>query len=1076
MKKTFLSIKTWLASGLLVASLGANAQTQTGLYNWPQNTDYAFGYKPSSASDANAKTAYDFWKANFLVDGASCGGSGAKRVEFDKTSGRFGLSDNTTVTVSEGIAYGMLLAAYSDERGNFDALFKFYKNNTNSNGIMNWGINSPTCTKVGENGATDAELDVAWALWVAHNQWGSSSDLQYLNSAKALIKAIKDFEVDKAGGLNTLKPGDQFGGHGSGNNNLVNISYFSPAYYSVFGEITNDAAFWTSVYNRGYDIMEKAMDKNTGLVPDWCTSTGTVASGASKYDDGGVNFFYDAVRTPVRVALDYLWYGDQAPRALAYTKKVNNWLRAKHPNPATIGSKYSLTGTALQSFHNNSFVGPFTVCAMATDDINTGSYINALYKDNVATNPTTDEYFNSSWKVISLFIATGNFYLPPPDACEGPYLDPATHLCKGTGSPKAITLNATTSGATKYEWKKDGVIISGATSATYSVSAPGNYEVSTTVPLGGNKNCVRRAGTVAYPATPTAKFTFTRNATAVDFKNTSTGGDPYGDPVSLTSSWIFDTQGTTATPATSTTVDGATEYNTTTKLKIASLTVTQSTPGCGASSTYTEQITFPSVDGPGWSATDFTSDTPGLLASFISTGVVNPNITVTKNCQYGSADIKVGNVQDKTLAITFKNGGDDAPIDVTAYPYARFRIRINAASYPFVTTNGLRVDLVDKNYVATGADKSGNSVVYLKGPRNADGTYQPIPLGKWFVSTLSFEGKLNAVTSDNKTFDPKNVLQLAFVPYNDYPTSTGRVPFSIDIDWATVANADIVKPKPTLVSGNNYVCSTNPVFNVTGSDLDSCNAESVIWADGFTGFSRKLSPGTYTVDVSNFAGTVSKTVTIATTPPVQAALSYAVVSAAPTASLQPYDNSVGQITQWCWFRSTTATGTRTTNYTATTGTNTSNWLYNTSVNNPTQAPDPSPTSGRPAPALFTGGASEYLCLQVVAKVPNCTATNGAKVCKLVDWTITSTEETLMESTFAIFPTVVTDNRLNVQLGASLQGAYNVQVMNVSGAQVATSKAISGNNEITLDSNLPAGTYIVKVSQGDKTITKRFIKQ
>ena len=1074
MKKTFHSIKTLLASGLLLATLGANAQTQTGLYNWPQNVDYAFGYKPSSAKDSDAKTAYDFWKANFLTDGATCGGSGAKRVKFDKVSGRFGLSDNTSVTVSEGIAYGMLLAAYADEKGNFDALFKFYKANVNGNGIMNWGINTPACNAapVGKNGATDAELDVAWALWVAHNQWGGGTTSQYLTDAKTLIKAIKDHEIDKTGNLNTLKPGDQFGGHAGGANDLVNPSYFSPAYYRTFGIITNDEAFWTSVYNRGYDIIEKITSKNsTGLVPDWSTSTGTTpASGASGYDDGGVNFFYDAVRTPVRTALDFLWYGDEAPRALAYTKKVNNWLRSKHPNPSSIGSKYALDGTVLQSFHNNSFVGPFTVSSMATDDINTGSYINSLYKDNVATNPTTAEYFNSSWKVISLFIATGNFYLPPPDLCDGPSLEPATHLCQGTGTPKTITLNSFLDGASKYEWKKDGAIISGATSKTYAVSVPGNYEVTTTVTVSG-KPCVRRAGTVVYAATPTAKFSFVRSGLAVDFKNTSTGGDPYADPKSLTSAWKFDNLGTTATPATSTESDGATNYSTS-GLKVVSLTVTNV---CGNTSTYTEQLPLPTATGPGWFGTDFTNQTQGLFGAYSAPNVPNTSVTFDYSaCQFAVAKIAKTMVQDKTVALTFKGGpkaNGDNPIDVSAYPYARFRIKLVPKS-PATTLNiatllpnGLRVDLVDTSFKATGGVQA--NLVYLRGPRKADGGYDPIPVNEWFVSTLSFEGKLSNI-------NPKVVLQLAFTPYNDLPlTSSAREDYEIHVDWATVGNKDIPKPSPILTSGNAYVCSTSPTYPITGGELDSCNAEKVIWADGYTKFSRILGPGTYTVDVSNFAGTESRTITIASTEPAVAKLSYTVVAAAPNASIQPYDNSTGKISRWYWHRTTSATGTTSANTLAGYNATTSTLLYSVTTAT-TQTPEPTPAPGRKASVTYTGAASEYLCLSITPQVSGCVTT--AKTCVLIDWTITSTEETLTESTFAIYPTVVTDNRLNVQLGTGLQGAYEIQVMNVNGKQVATSKAISGNNEITLDSNLPAGTYIVKVSQGDKTITKRFIKQ
>jgi hypothetical protein len=410
---------------------------------------------------------------------------------------------------------------------------------------------------------------------------------------------------------------------------------------------------------------------------------------------------------------------------------------------------------------------------------------------------------------------------------------------------------------------------------------------------------------------------------------------------------------------------------------------------------------------------------------------------------------------------------------VTAYPYARFRIRINATTYPFVTTNGLRVDLVDKSFVGSGGSASGNSVVYLKGPRNADGSYQPIPLGEWFVSTLSFEDAIAKYAA----FDETNVLQLAFYPYNDFPTATGRVPYSIDIDWAQVGNdTTFKKPNPTIESGVTNVCITNPVYNFEGSSLDSCNSEKVLWSDGVTTFSRKLIPGTYSVTVTNFAGSETRTFTLAAVDTIQPNLTYSIVAASPF-QIQPIDLTKGEISIYRWHRVTNPSTTLSLTYAnTTTGTVPNTMLYTST----SSTPPPSPIASTiVAQKKFTGTGTEYLCLQATSKTGNCTwdGKSFAKKCiQVFPSGPLALEETTTETAFAIFPTVVTDNRLNVQLGTSLQGAYEVQVMNASGKQVASSKAISGNNEITLDSNLPAGTYIVKVSQGDKTFTERFIKQ
>ena len=68
----------------------------------------------------------------------------------------------------------MLLSVYAADKTLFDGLWLYYKDNLNSNGVMNWKING--CSGVnGANGATDAELDVAFALIVADYQWASTA-------------------------------------------------------------------------------------------------------------------------------------------------------------------------------------------------------------------------------------------------------------------------------------------------------------------------------------------------------------------------------------------------------------------------------------------------------------------------------------------------------------------------------------------------------------------------------------------------------------------------------------------------------------------------------------------------------------------------------------------------------------------------------------------------------------------------------------------------------------------------------------------------------------------------------------
>ncbi|MFA6623880.1 MAG: glycosyl hydrolase family 8, partial [Fibrobacteraceae bacterium] len=105
----------------------------------------------------------------------------------DKGSEAWILSpEGTSSTVSEGIAYGMMIMVYmsgqnDDHQTEFDKLWATWKNNAvASNGGMNWRIGSGG----GTGSATDADVDAALALVMASAQWGDS---KYLTAAKSLI-------------------------------------------------------------------------------------------------------------------------------------------------------------------------------------------------------------------------------------------------------------------------------------------------------------------------------------------------------------------------------------------------------------------------------------------------------------------------------------------------------------------------------------------------------------------------------------------------------------------------------------------------------------------------------------------------------------------------------------------------------------------------------------------------------------------------------------------------------------------------------------------------------------------------
>ncbi|MEM9340649.1 MAG: glycosyl hydrolase family 8, partial [Bacteroidota bacterium] len=438
---------------MLVAS-----PTQAQKYPFPQNQAYDFGLSPDNSDHQDALDAYEVWKTNFL---SSCG-NGTYRVAWDDPS----------QTVSEGIAYGMLLTAYAGDRTEFDGLWAYYQAFPNANGLMNWKING--CSGViGFNAATDAELDAAMALIVADAQWGS-----YRTDAEDLIGKIKQFEIESGTGV--LKPGDMFGG-----SNITNPSYFSPAYYRAYGAFTNDQAFWDQVADKAYEIIDKNLTVNGaagGLVSDWTHANGSHSSDASGYYKGGSRYHYDAARTPWRIALDYIWFG--VASAADYSKKSSDFARVDLGGIQNVKDGYLQNGTAYGMWHNSTFTAPFVTAAMGGGN---QPFLNAGYTDLVAINDD-NSYFNHTIKTLALFMLTGNFWNPLDGNAGDTNAPPVISLSSPVqGSvfsvQESITLTASASDSdgsvAKVEFYQDGVKLGEETSAPYTFTltglSPGPY-------------------------------------------------------------------------------------------------------------------------------------------------------------------------------------------------------------------------------------------------------------------------------------------------------------------------------------------------------------------------------------------------------------------------------------------------------------------------------------------------------------------------------------------------------------------------------------------------------------------------
>jgi endo-1,4-beta-D-glucanase Y len=347
---------------------------------FPQNKTYPYGYKSSTISVNTIQNAYNSWKSSFLRE---C--NGMYRV----------CVDDKAITISEGMGYGMILTVYFGEKDLFDGLFEFYKSKRTelAHNLMGWRV---TCDDILDPGsATDGDLDVAYALIVAHYQWGES----YLEEAQDIIAILKEHYFVDCEGVYTMKPGGHWGGC-----NLTDISYYTPAYFRLFTEVSEDT-FWNTVADAAYIILGNGANDTTGLVPDWQSYDGVPGgnppSGRDDY------YHYDASRIPWRMALDYLWNGNINARD--WCMKITNFADAI--GAAGIVDGYDLNGTPRGRHNNSAFIGGFAVGAMCSSQPIVDNFIARL----LVLEAYDRNYFNLSLRCIYMLVLTGNFWMPGTD-------------------------------------------------------------------------------------------------------------------------------------------------------------------------------------------------------------------------------------------------------------------------------------------------------------------------------------------------------------------------------------------------------------------------------------------------------------------------------------------------------------------------------------------------------------------------------------------------------------------------------------------------------------------------------------
>lgn len=316
--------------GLLPVSSDANSglilssESSTSVVDPGASTYYAVFPTPNQLA---VQTMYNNWIAKFYVtyeeEVTQPVYLGAVMREKLANSARIKF-DTPKNTVSEGIGYGLLITYFMKDWERFNRLFRYYKAYpvSEADGLyfMKWMVkgddmNGGFSADATGGSATDADLDVMTALFLAYGETGNA---EYLEYAKGIAGAIYKTEVNATTHL--FMPGND--GKHMNDGYVYNISYFSlVALRLAIKYDTERSAAWQQVLDATYDFMIRVQAAGNGLWPDWINADGVPTDPENGSSTGKLNNFYglEGVRIPLRVMWDYNWYGDDRAKTLATT-------------------------------------------------------------------------------------------------------------------------------------------------------------------------------------------------------------------------------------------------------------------------------------------------------------------------------------------------------------------------------------------------------------------------------------------------------------------------------------------------------------------------------------------------------------------------------------------------------------------------------------------------------------------------------------------------------------------------------------------------------------------------------------
>ncbi len=329
---------------------------------------------------------------------------------------------------TEGLSYGMMIAAQMNRKAEFDALWNWSKTylyhdspEHPSYGFFSWQAKTNGVT-LSEFVAPDGESYYVMALYFAANRWGNGRGIyNYKEQAdellanmrhRAMIKGPIFMSRRNTNSTSTVTAGALFNEEhkmvlfspSSERGQFTDPSYHLPAFYELWARWgpAADRDFWMAAAAASRDFFPRAANPATGLAPDYANFDGTPATNA--WTRGAANFRFDAFRTAGNWSVDWSWWGKDV-RERELSDRLQAFFEGK--GMETYGCQFVLDGKQLDDRHAQGLVAVNAVASLAATNSRSKKFVEALW--NTPTPAGLERYYEGLLYMMALLHCSGEF-------------------------------------------------------------------------------------------------------------------------------------------------------------------------------------------------------------------------------------------------------------------------------------------------------------------------------------------------------------------------------------------------------------------------------------------------------------------------------------------------------------------------------------------------------------------------------------------------------------------------------------------------------------------------------------------